>query len=325
MKNRKNYEPLDVSALHMRSIDDRKHLVQVASFARVPPDVCTMAEFLETLPKTPVTQSLAAIADAVVAAHETDCPVVLAMGAHVIKVGLAPLVIDLLERGVITAVAMNGAGAIHDLEIALCGATSEDVAAGLEDGSFGMVEETPAHLNDAAMLGRHRGLGQAVGDLINEDPDDFPHGDVSILAAASRLDAVATVHVAIGTDTVHMHPEASGGAIGTASLLDFRKLCAVVADMHHGVWLNFGSAVLLPEVFLKAFTTAVNLGADLSEIVTANFDQIQHYRPTVNVIQRPSRHGHSITGHHEIMLPLLYQMIVQRLGQVEDADNTGNG
>jgi hypothetical protein len=313
MKHPKEYEPADLSGLSMRSIDERQHLVSIGQFARIPPEGCTMADFFDHLPETPVTRSLNEIADAVVRAHEADCPVVLAMGAHVVKVGLAPLVIDLLERGVLTAVAMNGAGAIHDLEIALCGQTSENVQTGLADGSFGMVEETPGYLNDAAMLGRHRGLGRAVGDLVNEDPDEFPHGEASILAAASRLDAVATVHVALGTDTVHAHPEASGGAIGAASLLDFRKLCSVVADMHHGVWLNVGSAVILPEVFLKAYTVAVNLGADLSEITTANFDQIQHYRPRVNVIQRPSRHGHMITGHHEIVVPLLHQMIVARL------------
>ena len=313
MKNRKDYEPLDLSALKTSSITDRKHLVTLETFARVPPEGATVGEFVESLPRTPVTRALGAVADAVVAAHRVDSPVVLAMGAHVIKVGLAPIVIDLLERGLVTAVATNGAGAIHDLEIALCGQTSEDVAAGLEDGSFGMVEETPAHMNDAAMLGRHRGLGRAVGDLINEDEEEFPNGAASILAAASRLDAVATVHVALGTDTVHMHPEASGGAIGAASLLDFRKICAVVCDMTRGVWLNVGSAVLLPEVFLKAYTVAVNLGHDLTEISTANFDQIQHYRPRMNVIQRPSRHGYSLTGHHEIMLPLLHQMIVERL------------
>jgi len=314
MKNPKRYEPTDLSGLTMRSINDRKHLVALQDFARVPPDGCTMADFLDHLPSTPVTRALATVAESVVRAHENDCPVVFAIGGHVIKVGLAPLVIDLLERGVVTAVATNGAGAIHDLEIALCGQTSEDVKAGLEDGTFGMVEETPAHMNDAAMLGRHRGLGQAIGDLVNEDPDEFPHGEASVLAAASRLEAVATVHVALGTDTVHTHPEAPGGAIGAASLLDFRKLCSVVADMGQGVWLNVGSAVIMPEVFLKAYTVAVNLGADLPGLVTANFDQIQHYRPRVNVVQRPTTHGHMITGHHEIMVPLLHQMIVDRLG-----------
>lgn len=313
MKERKRYEPADLSGLSMRSIDERTHLVHIEQFGRAAPVGCTMGQWLETLPATPVTRSLAAVADAVVRAHETDCPVVLAMGAHVIKVGLAPVVIDLLERGLVDAVAMNGAGAIHDLEIALCGETSEDVRAGLSNATFGLVEETPGHMNDAATLGRHRGLGQAVGDLINEDADEFPHGEASILAAASRLEAVATVHVALGTDTVHMHPEAPGGAIGQASMIDFRKLCSVVADMRQGVWLNVGSAVILPEVFLKAFTVAANLGADLAGIVTANFDQIQHYRPRVNVVARPTTHGHMITGHHEIMLPLLRQMIVERM------------
>jgi len=321
VKDRKNYEPLDLSGLKMRSIEDRKHLVRASEFARVPPEGCTVEDFLDHLPQTPVTRGLAELADAVVKAHENNFPVVLAMGAHVVKVGLAPLVIDLLDRGVLTAVATNGAGAVHDLEIAMRGETSEDVQAGLEDGTFGMVEETPAHMNDAAMLGRHRGLGRALGDLINEDPEEFPHAESSILAAASRLDAVATVHVAIGTDTVHAHPDCQGGAIGAASLLDFRKLCAVVKDMKAGVWLNVGSAVILPEVFLKALSTAVNLGADLSELVTANFDQIQHYRPRMNVVQRPvgaggeksARHGYMFTGHHEIMVPLLHQMIVERL------------
>ncbi|HOI54010.1 MAG TPA: hypothetical protein PLP01_02055 [Phycisphaerae bacterium] len=313
MKNHKDYEPLDLSGLKMIGIADRKHLVTLDSFGRVPPQGATVSDFVASLPRTPVTRAMNELADAIVAAHEADCPVVMAMGAHVIKVGLAPLVIDLIDRGIVTAVALNGAGAIHDLEIAMHGETSEDVKAGLTDGSFGMVEETPAHMNDAAMLGRHRGLGRAVGDLINEDEDEFPNAAASVLAAASRLDAVATVHVAVGTDTVHMHPDAPGGAIGAASLLDFRKVCAVVSDMTRGVWLNVGSAVVLPEVFLKAYTVAVNLGHDLSEIVTANFDQILHYRPRVNVLERPSRRGYALTGHHEIMVPLLHQMIVSRL------------
>ncbi len=313
MKNHKSYEPIDTAAVHMRSITERKHLVTVDSFGKTGPAGAALADWAAALPQTPVTAALAAVVEAIMQAHENDYPVVFAMGAHVIKVGCSPYIIDLMQRGIVTAVATNGAGAIHDLEIAMHGETSEDVKLGLEDGTFGLVEETPEYLNDAAMLGRHRGFGLAVGDLINEDPDEFPNAEASILAAASRLDAVATVHVALGTDTVHMHPEASGGAIGAASLLDFRKIAAVVADMHQGVWCNFGSAVIMPEVFLKAFTLAVNLGADLSEIVTANFDQIQHYRPRMNVLSRPSRHGYSLTGHHEIMLPLLHQMIIDRL------------
>lgn len=313
MINRKSYDPIDSTGVRMKSIEDRRHLVTLEDFGRPGQPGAAVADWAAALPQTPVTEALSAVTEAIVHAHEHDFPVVFAMGAHVIKVGCAGYVIDLMQRGVLTAVATNGAGAIHDLEIAMHGETSEDVKAGLEDGSFGLVEETPEYMNDAAMLGRHRGFGLAIGDLINEDGEAFPHGESSILAAASRLDAVATVHVALGTDTVHMHPEASGGAIGAASLLDFRKIAAVVADMRQGVWCNFGSAVIMPEVFLKAFTLAVNLGADLSEIVTANFDQIQHYRPRMNVISRPSRHGYSLTGHHEIMLPLLHQMIIDRL------------
>lgn len=313
MKNRKSYEPIDLSAVRMRSIDERKHLVTLEDFGHVNPPGAALADWAAALPRTPVTEALSAVTEAILHAHEHDFPVVFAIGAHVIKVGCAPYIIDLMDRGIVTAIATNGAGAIHDLEIAMHGQTSEDVKAGLEDGSFGLVEETPEYMNDAAMLGRHRGFGLAIGDLINEDPEAFPHAESSLLAAASRLDAVATVHVALGTDTVHMHPEASGGTIGAASLLDFRKIAAVVADMQQGVWCNFGSAVIMPEVFLKAFTLAVNLGADLGDIVTANFDQIQHYRPRMNVISRPSRRGYSLTGHHEIMLPLLHQMIIDRL------------
>jgi len=218
-----------------------------------------------------------------------------------------------MERGIVTAVTMNGAGAIHDLELAFHGQTSEDPAQTIRDGRFGMVKETPGYMNDAARLGRHRGLGQALGDLINESGSEFPHADKSVLAAASRLDCTATVHVALGTDTVHMHPEADGAAIGEASLLDFRKLCAVVADMREGVWLNVGSAVLLPEVFMKAYTAAANLGAKLDTLVTANLDQIQHYRPRENVLNRPTEHGIALTGHHEIMLPLLRHLVLVEL------------
>jgi hypothetical protein len=196
------------------------------------------------------------------------------------------------------------------MELAYHGETSEDPAQTMRGGKFGMIEETPGYFNDAARLGRHRGLGQAIGDLMTDAPDEFPNAGKSILAAASRLDCAATVHVAMGTDTVHMHPEADGAAIGEATLLDFRKLCAVVADMADGVWLNLGSAVILPEVFMKAYTVAVNLGAKLDHLVTANLDQIQHYRPRENVLRRPTERGFALTGHHEIMVPLLRQLVL---------------
>jgi hypothetical protein len=313
MRRSKAYQPLDLSKLRLMPIAERKHKVQLDDLAVPAQPDATVAEFFASLPNTPATDGLRQLAAAVAAAVKADAPVVIAFGGHVIKCGLGPILVDLMERGIVTAVATHGAGAIHDLELAFHGQTSEDPAQTLRDGSFGMVEETPAYMNAAARLGRHRGFGQAIGDLINDDPEEFPNAAVSVLAAASRLDCTATIHVAIGTDTVHMHPEADGAAIGEASLLDFRKLCAVVADMKAGVWINLGSAVILPEVFMKAYSVAANLGAKLDGMVTANLDQIQHYRPRENVLNRPTQHGIAVTGRHELLLPLLRQLILQEM------------
>ena len=310
MRRHNTYQPIDLSALHLMSIDERQHKVRLEDLAVPAAPEAGLAEFFESLPSTPVTSGLRDLAHAIAEAARKDSPVVIAFGGHVIKCGVGPIIIDLMERGIVTAVATHGAGAIHDLELAYHGETSEDPALSMRDGRFGMVEETAGYLNDAARLGRHRGFGQAIGDLINEDPNDFPHADKSVLAAASRLDCTATVHVAIGTDTVHMHPEADGAAIGEATLLDFRKLCSVVADMAEGVWVNLGSAVILPEVFMKAYTVACNLGAKLDRMVTANMDQIQHYRPRENVLARPTQRGIALTGQHEIMLPLLRHLVL---------------
>jgi len=310
MRRHKTYQPIDLSALRLMSIAARQHKVRLEDLAVPAAPEAGLAEFFESLPSTPVTSGLRDLAHAIAEAARKDSPVVIAFGGHVIKCGVGPIIIDLMERGIVTAVATHGAGAIHDLELAYHGETSEDPALSMRDGRFGMVEETAGYLNDAARLGRHRGFGQAIGDLINEDPNDFPHADKSVLAAASRLDCTATVHVAIGTDTVHMHPEADGAAIGEATLLDFRKLCSVVADMAEGVWLNLGSAVILPEVFMKAYTVACNLGAKLDRMVTANMDQIQHYRPRENVLARPTQRGIALTGQHEIMLPLLRHLVL---------------
>jgi len=313
MRQPKTYKPVDLAALQVISIADRKHKVHLEDLSRPAAANADMAGFFDSLPHTPVTRDLRELAASIAAAVRRDSPVALAFGAHVIKCGLGPVIIDLMERGVVTVLATHGAAAIHDLELAYHGQTSEDPADTMRDGRFGMVEETPGHLNNAAILGRHRGVGQAIGDLINEAPEDFPNADKSVFAAASRLDCLATVHVAIGTDTVHMHPQADGAAIGEASLLDFRKLCSAVADMQEGVWLNVGSAVILPEVFMKAYTVATNLGARLQRMVTANFDQIQHYRPTVNVLKRPTERSMALTGHHEIMLPLLRHLVLLEL------------
>lgn len=313
MRQPKSYEPADLAALEVFSIAARRHKVHLEDLARPAPPETDFQGFVESLPHTPVTESLHALARAVAGAVRRDAPVAVAFGAHVVKCGCGPVLVDLMERGIVTVVATHGAGAIHDLELAYHGETSEDPAETMADGRFGMVEETPSHLNNAALLGRHRGFGQALGDLVNEDPKDFPHADRSVLAAASRLGCLATVHVAVGTDTVHMHPETDGAALGEATLLDFRKLCSAVSDMAGGVWINLGSAVLMPEVFMKAYTVAVNLGAKLEDLVTANLDQIQHYRPTVNVLRRPTKHGIALTGHHEVMVPLLRQLILTEL------------
>lgn len=310
MRKRKTYGPVDLESIEAIPIAERAHKVHLEDLAVPAPPEADLAAFFESLPTTPVTRGLRELARAIAHAVEGDFPVVVAFGGHVIKCGLGPVLIDLMERGIVTAVATHGAGAIHDVELAYHGQTSEDPAQAMRDGRFGMVEETPGYLNDAARLGRHRGLGQALGDLMNDDPEEFVHADKSVLAAASRLDCTATVHVAIGTDTVHMHPQADGGAIGEATFLDFRKLCSVVADMSEGVWLNVGSAVILPEVFMKAYTVATNLGARLDHMVTANFDQIQHYRPNENVVRRPTERGVALTGHHEILLPLLRHLVL---------------
>jgi len=310
MNQRKAYQPIDLSALETFSIADRKHKVHLEDLAEPAGPKASMAEFFESLPHTPVTTSLRQLASSIAKAAKAGHPVGVAFGGHVIKCGLGPVIIDLMERGIVNVVATHGAGATHDLELAFHGETSEDPAQTMRQGRFGMVHETPGYLNDAARLGRHRGLGRALGDLMNEDTEEFPNASQSVLAAASRLDCTATVHVAIGTDTAHMHPEVDGAALGEATLMDFRILCAAVADMGQGVWINAGSAVIMPEVFMKAFTVAANLGAKLEGMTTANLDQIQHYRPQTNVLARPTEHGHALTGHHELLLPLLRHLVL---------------
>ncbi len=367
---------LDFSRLRLKSRRDRQHKVSIDALAKTPPPGCTFAEWFAALPDFLGAHELRQVVSAVVAARGAGRPVVFAFGGHVIKTGGSPLVIDLIERGVITALATNGSGAIHDLELAETGATSEDVADTIRDGSFGMVHETCERMNAAAALGARPatgpanaergagkprrgagtpehaahagkpvGLGRALGKLLAES--DAPYKHLSLFAAAYRAGIPATVHVAIGTDTVHMHPQADGAAIGAASLADFHELCAVVAAMGNdlpapetgkiplrglsasaaprltnaeneapgGVWLNFGSAVILPEVFLKAVSVARNLGHPLSGMHTANFDMLRQYRPTQNVITRPVApgDGHSLVGRHEILLPLLRQALVEAL------------
>ncbi len=312
--------PLDWSRLRLTSRAARAHKVDVSALGRPTPPGCAFAEWWAALPGFLGANELRATVDAIVAARRAGRPVVFAFGGHVIKVGGGPLVVDLIERGIVTAVATNGSGAIHDLELAETGATSEEVGDTIRDGSFGMVFETCQRMNAAAAAGVEVGLGRALGRLLAEG--SAPHRDRSVFAAAYRAGIPATVHVAIGTDTVHMAAETDGAALGAATLVDFRTLCAVVADMTAaapgaagGVWLNFGSAVILPEVFLKAVSVARNLGHGLDGLHTANFDMLRHYRPTQNVVQRPVApgHGHAVIGQHEILLPLLRQAVIEAL------------
>jgi len=298
------------------SIRSRASKVQKEALARPLGEDATVGDFLDALPQILAAGDLRAVIAATVDAHRRGRPVVLAIGAHVIKVGLNPLIIDLMERRIVTALALNGAGIIHDFELAFIGQTSEDVAAELEDGRFGMAEETATYLNDAiARAAAHGiGIGQGVGQMILAG--HFPHTQYSLLAAATRLNIPATVHVAIGTDIIHMHPSASGPAIGESAMIDFRRYTEGVADLEGGVYFNIGSAVLLPEVFLKALTVARNLGRVVQNFTVVNMDFIQHYRPMTNVVKRPTQchgQGYSLIGHHEILFPLLAAGIVAAL------------
>lgn len=313
----KRYKPVDLSAVTTYSIRTRDNKVNVAEhFARPLAGGAGFADFYDSLPRLLGADSLRGVVDAVVAARRAGRPVVLALGGHVIKCGLQPVLKTLIEAKVITAVAMNGSAAIHDFEVSLIGATSEDVGAVLHSGDFGFSEETGGGINRAlkAAMPTGAGFGEALGRRIIDDA--HPFGGFSLLAACVANQVPVTVHVAIGTDIIHQHPDFDGAVTGEMSARDFRLLTAVVADLSGGAWLNAGSAVIMPEVFLKALSIAQNLGHHVADFTTANFDMAQHYRPLQNVVKRPtsgSGRGFSITGHHEINLPLLAAAILDRL------------
>ena len=301
------YREADLSRLTNASVADRPTKVAVADFAKpLAPDAARAV--IASLPDQLAANSLREVIGRTARAHREGRPVVAMCGGHVVKVGASPCLVELIERGVVTHLAMNGATAIHDVEIARVGRTSEDVEAHLHEGRFGMVDETGDFMNSAMAEGarRNEGLGECWGRAVEEER--APHRDVCLLAAAWRRSVPATVHVAIGTDTIHHHPRCDGAALGETTLRDFRIFAATLAEARGAVVLNFGSAVLMPEVFLKALSVARNLGADLSDLTTVNFDQIQHYRPRLNVVERPTRgagsRGYALTGHHEIMVPL---------------------
>jgi hypothetical protein len=302
------YEEFDLSGVRTYPLASRKSKANAADFARVPTPGGSVAAFVDGLPDILAGADFKAVVAALRAAHAADRGVVWGIGAHVIKTGLSPVLIDLMERGYVSALAMNGAGVIHDFELALAGSTSEDVDEALGPGRFGMAEETATLLNAAISdgVGRGLGLGQAVAARLAQL--QAPHAGVSLFAAAARLNIPVTVHVAVGTDIIHMHPAADGAAIGEGSLRDFRFFVSNVARLTGGVYLNCGSAVVLPEVFLKAVALVRNAGVSLEGLTTVNIDFLRMYRPHTNVVVRPVAGigaGYSLVGHHEILIPLI--------------------
>jgi hypothetical protein len=318
-------EPLVLGEVRTYPLASRKSKVNVREFAKPASTNTSLTKFLDSLPHILAAESLRQLLRAVHAARKQRKAILWGMGGHVIKVGLGPVLVDLMDRGFISGIAMNGAALIHDFEIALAGNTSEDVEAALGEGQFGMAEETGKYLNEIAKLAQRIriGYGEAAGQFLNSGVIEAKYAESSVLAAAHKRRIPVTVHLAIGTDIPHMHPAAEGAALGYATHRDFRLFCAMTQQMHPGgVYLNWGSAVLLPEVFLKAVSVVRNLGVPLCPITTANFDFIQHYRPLQNVVKRPTAsgrsrggpdsHGYAITGHHELLMPLVAAALAAR-------------
>jgi hypothetical protein len=308
------YREFDVSSVRTYPLGSRPSKARIEDFARAYQPGSGLRGLVDSLPSSLAAADLRAVVRALVEARQQGRAIIWGLGAHVIKTGLSPIVVDLMERGYVSAIAMNGAGIIHDFEVAVAGATSEDVDSALGPGQFGMAEETAIELNRAITdgVGRGWGIGQSVGRSLLERR--APNGAYSIAAAAARLEIPLTVHVAIGTDIIHMHPQASGAALGEGSLRDFRYLAHAVSHLGGGVYMNCGSAVILPEVFLKAVALARNQGHDLTGLTTVNLDFIRHYRPMTNVVNRPTAgigRGYSLIGHHELLLPLIAAALIE--------------
>jgi hypothetical protein len=311
-----DFPPLDFSRLRTYPLRERENKVHLDQLARVWRQGGSFAQFLDSLPKILVGNDFRTIVNDTVAAVHNQRPVLVMMGAHPIKCGLNPVFVDLMKRGVVSAIAFNGAGAIHDFEIALQGETSEDVQRGLDDGSFGMIDETGRLMNQALAAGVQQGIGagRALGESIVTG--QFTHKELSILHQGVVSDVPVTVHIAIGTDIIHQHPSTDGAVLGETTYLDFQKLASVVAKLQGGIALNIGSAVIMPEVFLKALTIARNLGHKVDEFTTATFDMNRHYRPTENVVRRPTHkggRGYYIVGHHELLVPLWAAAVLEQL------------
>jgi hypothetical protein len=308
------YQEFDLSGVKTYPLTSRRSKAHISDFAKPYVPASGVRGLIASLPAALAGGDFKAVVEAITTAHQADRAIIWGLGAHVLKTGLSPVFVDLMERGFVTALATNGAGVIHDFEIALAGATSEDVDEALGPGQFGMAEETATLLNTAIIDGARAGLGlgQSVGRFLGERHPQYER--YSIAATAWRLSIPLTVHVALGTDIIHMHPLASGAAIGETSLRDFRYFTSAVARLERGVFLNCGSAVILPEVFLKAVALARNQGHSLDGLTTVNLDFLRHYRPLTNVVSRPTAgvgRGFSITGHHELTIPLLAAALIE--------------
>jgi hypothetical protein len=310
-------KPISLGDVRTYPLKKRRSKVSVMDFGSSWTAGGKMRLWFEALPNILAGSDLRKLVNRLTKAVKERRTIILAIGAHAIKVGLSPVILDLMERGIITGLAMNGAGIVHDLEVAMIGATSEDVDNELPQGRFGMAKETGEFLNMAIRDGAKKGngLGYSVGrDVLKAS---FPYNRFSLLAGAARLDIPLTVHVAIGTDIIHFHPSADGSAIGKTSHLDFRIFATLVSRLEGGVYINLGSAVVLPEVFLKALTLVRNLGFNVGRFTTVDMDFIRHYRPMSNVVKRPTvegGEGFSLTGHNELMFPLLAAALIENLG-----------
>ncbi|MBI5022517.1 MAG: hypothetical protein HZB59_13870 [Ignavibacteriales bacterium] len=315
MKNK--LKPVNLKNVRTVPLNKRKNKVSLERLAYTyDPHRENFSAFILSMPKFLVANDLRSLVDDIVGSYRKNKPVIVMAGAHVIKVGLSPLILDLIKKGIVKALAINGAAVIHDVELAMWGKTSEDVEENIQNGTFGMSKETGEFINGILkhqIKNKECGFGEAIGKALQK----APYQSISLLATCTKYKIPVTVHVGIGTDIIHQQPSMDGAVTGEMSFRDFRLFCGVVRQLTNGgVVLNFGSAVILPEVFLKALTVARNLGAKAKGFSTANFDMIQHYRPRMNVVQRPTKNsgrGYMFTGHHEIMIPLLCASIKDRL------------
>lgn len=303
--------PMELEGLRTYSLADRPSKVFAEELGRPLSGDARLSDLFNSLPAQLAGKTLLRVRDELCRARDEGRTVVTAIGGHVIKTGCAPYLIDWIRQGVVTAVAMNGAAAIHDYELAAVGKTSEDVGACLHSGGFGMARETADAMAVASRRGAQEGFGLALGNLMAEarDRGAMANPEASLVLAARDAGIACTIHVAMGTDVVHMHPQVSGAALGEASMVDFRRLCTVVSSLAGGVWMNIGSAVIMPEVFLKAVSVVRNFGHDLTGLVAINLDKESKYRSTTNVLSRPASVGLELTGHHEILLPLLHAAV----------------